>query len=49
VLGEDARVTAQLNAADIAKLFEPMAYQGAAQTFIDRLIASIKGRGNQRS
>jgi 3-carboxy-cis,cis-muconate cycloisomerase len=48
VLGEDARVTAQLSAADIAKLFEPMAYQGAAQTFIDRLVASIKGRGNPR-
>jgi 3-carboxy-cis,cis-muconate cycloisomerase len=49
VLGGDPRVTAQLSAADLAKLFEPMAYQGAAQTFIDRLIASIKGRGNQRS
>jgi 3-carboxy-cis,cis-muconate cycloisomerase len=48
VLGEDPRVTAQLSAPDIAKLFEPIAYQGAAQTFIDRLVASIKGRGNKR-
>ncbi len=49
VLGEDARVTAHLDAADLAKLFEPMAYQGVAQTFIDRLVASIKGRGNHRT
>jgi 3-carboxy-cis,cis-muconate cycloisomerase len=48
VLGEDSRVTAQLSAAEIAKLFQPIAYQGAAQTFIDQLIASIKGRGNKR-
>jgi 3-carboxy-cis,cis-muconate cycloisomerase len=49
VLAADPRVTTHLNAADLAKLFEPMAYQGAAQTFIDRLIASINGRGSKRS
>jgi 3-carboxy-cis,cis-muconate cycloisomerase len=49
VLAEDERVTAQLGASEIAKLFEPMAYQGAAQTFIDRLVASMKGRGSKRS
>jgi 3-carboxy-cis,cis-muconate cycloisomerase len=48
VLGEDPRVTAQLSAPEIDKLFQPIAYQGAAQTFIDQLIASIKGRGNKR-
>ena len=48
VLAEDKRVTAQLSAGDIAKLFEPMAYQGVAQTFIDRLIASIKDRGSKQ-
>ena len=48
VLAEDERVTAQLSASEIAKLFEPMAYQGVAQTFIDRLVASMKGRGSKR-
>ncbi|WFU19558.1 3-carboxy-cis,cis-muconate cycloisomerase [Bradyrhizobium sp. CB3481] len=41
VLREDAEVTAQLGADEIAKLFEPMAYQGASQTLIDRLLASL--------
>ena len=41
VLTEDAKITAQLGAEKIAKLFEPMAYQGASQALIDRLLASI--------
>jgi 3-carboxy-cis,cis-muconate cycloisomerase len=41
VLLEDANVTAQLDANTIAKLFEPMAYQGASQALIDRLLASL--------
>ena len=41
VLGADARVTAQLDASALAKLFEPMAYQGASQALIDRLLASL--------
>lgn len=41
VLAADANITAQLDAATIAKLFEPMAYQGAAQALIDRLLASL--------
>ncbi|MEA2993720.1 MAG: 3-carboxy-cis,cis-muconate cycloisomerase [Alphaproteobacteria bacterium] len=49
VMSEDPRITAQLSASDLAKLFEPMAYQGAAQTFIDRLVASTKSRGNHRT
>jgi 3-carboxy-cis,cis-muconate cycloisomerase len=40
VLGEDKRVTAQLPAKEIAKLFDPLAYNGAAAEFIDRLLAS---------
>ena len=40
VLAADAKVTAQLDADKIAKLFEPMAYQGASQALIDRLLAS---------
>ncbi len=41
VLTSDAKVTAQLSAETIAKLFEPMAYQGASQALIDRLLASL--------
>ena len=41
VLCSDPKVTAQLGADEIAKLFEPMAYQGASQALIDRLLASL--------
>lgn len=41
-LREDANVSAQLGADEIAKLFEPMAYQGASQALIDRLLASLE-------
>lgn len=41
VLKADAKVTAQLGADKIEKLFEPMAYQGASQALIDRLLASL--------
>ena len=40
VLTADAKITAQLGADRIAELFEPMAYQGASQALIDRLLAS---------
>ncbi len=40
VLTNDPKVAAQLGAENIAKLFEPMAYQGASQALIDRLLAS---------
>jgi 3-carboxy-cis,cis-muconate cycloisomerase len=43
VLTDDPRVTAHLGAEKIAKLFEPMAYQGVSQTLIDRLLASLQG------
>src|SRR5205807_173575 len=33
VLGEDDQVKLSLSVGELAKLFEPMAYQGAAQTF----------------
>lgn len=42
ILMKNPKVTAQLSAEKIAKLFEPMSYQGASQTLIDRLLASIK-------
>ncbi|WOH54206.1 3-carboxy-cis,cis-muconate cycloisomerase [Bradyrhizobium sp. sBnM-33] len=41
VLTQDSRITAQLAADKITELFEPMAYQGASQALIDRLLASI--------
>jgi len=41
VLEKDPAVTAHLSAEKIAKLFEPMAYQGVSQALIDRLLASL--------
>src|SRR4051794_12349465 len=48
VMAEDDRVKRQFTVGELAKLFEPMAYQGAAQTFIDRLIGSLQARGGKR-
>jgi 3-carboxy-cis,cis-muconate cycloisomerase len=42
VLTTDPKVTAHLGADRLAKLFEPMAYQGASQALIDRLLASLE-------
>jgi 3-carboxy-cis,cis-muconate cycloisomerase len=41
VLAADASIAAQLGADRIAKLFEPMEYQGASQALIERLLASL--------
>jgi 3-carboxy-cis,cis-muconate cycloisomerase len=41
VLAADSNVTAQLDPKRLADLFEPMAYQGAAQAMIDRLLDSL--------
>ena len=41
VLSADPTIAAHLEAGMIAKLFEPMAYQGASQALIDRLLASL--------
>jgi 3-carboxy-cis,cis-muconate cycloisomerase len=41
VLEKDPDITIHLDAGKIAGLFEPMAYQGVAQTLIDRLLASL--------
>jgi len=48
VLAEDDQVTLSLSVGELAKLFEPMGYQGAAQTFIDRIVGSLQGRGGKR-
>ena len=41
VLAKDPKVSAHLSADKLTKLFEPMAYQGASQPLIDRLLASL--------
>jgi 3-carboxy-cis,cis-muconate cycloisomerase len=41
VLTKNPKVTAHLSADRLVKLFEPMAYQGASQALIDRLLASL--------
>lgn len=41
VLANDKRVTAHLDAARLEELFDPLAYQGASQALIDRLLASL--------
>jgi len=48
VLGEDDRVTLLMNPGEPAKLFEPLSYQGVAQTFIERLVASAQSRVPRR-
>ena len=42
-------VKAHFNAAELERLFMPTDYQGSAQTFIDRLVASAQGRAVRRS
>jgi 3-carboxy-cis,cis-muconate cycloisomerase len=44
VLTGDPKVTALLDAGQIAGLFEPMAYQGVSQALIDRLLASLDAK-----
>jgi 3-carboxy-cis,cis-muconate cycloisomerase len=41
VLTSDPKVTAHLGVDKLAKLFDPMAYQGVSQALIDRLLASL--------
>jgi 3-carboxy-cis,cis-muconate cycloisomerase len=48
ILREDLRVGAQITVGELARLFELMGYQGAAQTFIDRQIGSLQGRAPKR-
>ncbi|HYH21288.1 MAG TPA: 3-carboxy-cis,cis-muconate cycloisomerase [Azospirillum sp.] len=48
VLEEDAEVTGALTSADLDRLFEPLAYVGAAQTFIDRVLGDrVLGRAGR--
>ena len=41
LLAGDKNVTAHLDAGALARLFDPLAYQGASQALIDRLLASL--------
>jgi 3-carboxy-cis,cis-muconate cycloisomerase len=45
VLGEDARVTEQMTPGELARVFEPMSYQGVAQTLIERIVGSLNRTG----
>jgi 3-carboxy-cis,cis-muconate cycloisomerase len=48
VLSDDPRVTAHLSGPVLGRLFEPMSYQGTAQTFVDRLVGTVKTGVNKR-
>jgi 3-carboxy-cis,cis-muconate cycloisomerase len=48
VLAEDDLVKRNLSLGELARLFEPLGYQGAAQTFIDRIIGSLHARSGKR-
>ena len=41
-------MTLLMNPGEIARLFEPLSYQGVAQTFIERLVASAQSRVPRR-
>ncbi len=49
VLGEHDKIRTHINATELEKLFRPNHYQGSAQNFIDRLVASSQGRTVRRS
>jgi 3-carboxy-cis,cis-muconate cycloisomerase len=48
VLGDDDRVKRCFSIGELAKLFEPMAYQGVAQNLIERIVVSLQERGAKR-
>ena len=48
VLSDDPRVTAHIDGPALGRMFEPMSYQGSAQTFIDRLVGPMRIAANKR-
>jgi 3-carboxy-cis,cis-muconate cycloisomerase len=48
VLDQDPRVTAHLPGPVLGRLFEPMSYQGAAQTFVDRIVSTLRAGTGKR-
>jgi hypothetical protein len=49
VVTDSPKIKPHLSANELERLFMPNHYQGSAQTFIDRLVASSQGRGIRRS
>ncbi len=49
VVADSDKVKAHISAPELERLFMPNHYQGTAQTFIDRLVASSQGRAVRRS
>jgi 3-carboxy-cis,cis-muconate cycloisomerase len=47
LLGHD-RAKLSLNVGELAKLFDPLSYQGVAQTFIDRIVGVLQARPGKR-
>jgi 3-carboxy-cis,cis-muconate cycloisomerase len=47
VLLEDG-LALNVSAGELAKLFDPLAHQGSAQLFIDRIAATLHGRAGKR-
>jgi len=45
VLASNPKIAQHLDPAELSRLFDPLAYQGASQTFIDRLIATTNPGG----
>jgi 3-carboxy-cis,cis-muconate cycloisomerase len=45
VLASNPKIAQHLDPAELSRLFDPLAYQGASQTFIDRLIATTNAGG----
>jgi 3-carboxy-cis,cis-muconate cycloisomerase len=48
VLGEETRVQQHFRIGELAKLFEPMGYQGVSQTLIDRIVGSLQLRASAK-
>jgi 3-carboxy-cis,cis-muconate cycloisomerase len=48
VLAADAHVTRHLDAGALKRLFDPLAYLGSAETFVDRALAAYRRRPKQR-
>ncbi len=42
------QVKLSLSVGELAKLFEPLSYQGVAQTFIDRIVGVLQARPGKR-
>jgi len=48
LLLEHEQVASTLSLGEVAKLFEPLSYQGVAQTFIDRIVGALQTRPGRR-